>query len=151
MTHGLTIEEVAKTLGVSARTIHRYIRKGLLEANKVGTKLYISEDSLRHFDKLSDDIVDSNLSQIDIVKHVVIERQEYQGLLTRLSQLETERLYLIEHKQTSEAKEEQLREQDKNLALMEHQLKEAEEKIKALETNIDRLKKPWWKRLWGKE
>jgi hypothetical protein len=36
------------------------------------------------------------------------------------------------------------------MALMEHQLKEAEEKIKVLETDIDNLKRPWWRKIFGK-
>lgn len=88
--HGLTIHEAALSLGVSERTVHRHIRKGLLEARKEGGKVYVTEDSLRHFDKAKHDKIDTAPAQFDPIKHVIIERREWEGMLTRLSQLEVE-------------------------------------------------------------
>ncbi len=44
-----TVEEVAKQLDISPRTVREYIRKGKLKAVKVGNKYIISEDNYRHF------------------------------------------------------------------------------------------------------
>lgn len=44
-----TVDEVSELLGISARTIREYIRKGKLKAVKVGNKYIISEDNYRDF------------------------------------------------------------------------------------------------------
>lgn len=44
-----TVEEIAKQLDISPRTVREYIRKGKLKAVKVGNKYIISEDNYRHF------------------------------------------------------------------------------------------------------
>jgi excisionase family DNA binding protein len=49
---GLTISEVAQRLAVSTRTVHRYLKNGLLEATKDGGRVYVSEESLRKIDSL---------------------------------------------------------------------------------------------------
>ncbi|MBG3870459.1 helix-turn-helix domain-containing protein [Staphylococcus haemolyticus] len=44
-----TVDEVSELLGISARTVREYIRKGKLKAVKVGNKYIISEDNYRDF------------------------------------------------------------------------------------------------------
>ena len=43
------IPEVAEMLSVSKTTIHNYIKSGKLDAQKIGGKLYCSEESIKNF------------------------------------------------------------------------------------------------------
>jgi hypothetical protein len=97
--HWLTIKETCLDLGVSEKTVRRYIGKGLLEAKKTEGKYFISEQSIRHFDQVKEGSLDINMSNFDPTKHLVIERQEYQGLLVRLGQLEAENKFLKDNEQ----------------------------------------------------
>lgn len=133
--YGLTIQEVARQLNVSERTVHRYLHKGLLGAKKVEGKVYISQDSVRHFDSAKAALVDTMVTSFDPLHHVILPRQEYQGLLTRLSQLEAEKIYLIEHKETTE--------------LQAQALKGKEAEIIRLQEQLKRVRQPWWKKLFG--
>jgi excisionase family DNA binding protein len=130
---GMTIKEASVTLSVSVRTIHRYIQKGLLEAEKVDGKIYVSEESIRHFESLSSDKIDTSAGQFDITRHVVIERDRYEGLLTRLSQLEAERLYLLEYKGMTQAKDNELIEVKADLKSVQALKLELEERCRRLE------------------
>ena len=134
--YGLTIQEAARQLNVSERTVHRYLSKGFLEAKKIDGKIYIPEESARHFDRAKTDIIDTNMTAFDPMQHVILSRQEYQGILTRLSQLEAERIYLIEHKETSSAQTQELKNKEAEVVRLHEALKFA------------RL--PWWKRMFGK-
>ena len=88
---GMTVTEAARALGVSTRSIYRYIQRGILQAKQVAGKSWVSLDSVRHFDKTRPATKVSQTS-------VTVDRDTWQNALTRLGQLETERRYLIEHK-----------------------------------------------------
>jgi excisionase family DNA binding protein len=44
-----TIPEAAKVLGVTAQTVRRYIKEGVLKAQRVGRPYLISGESLKRF------------------------------------------------------------------------------------------------------
>ena len=46
-----TVSEIAEKLDVSAFTIRRYIRKGILKANKIGRKWYVLESVFKEYFK----------------------------------------------------------------------------------------------------
>ncbi len=92
---GLTIKQASLELGLSDKTIRRHIKNGLLVADKSTGKYLISEDSLRHFDQTKVDTIPAMMTGFDPFKHVVIEREKWEGLLTRLGQLE-EKTRLLE-------------------------------------------------------
>ena len=116
------IKEAAKVLKVSTRTVRRYIDKGLLKADLRDGKLMIEDESIRNFDKLSEDRM---TTPMDPLTHVTLERDRYDALLTRLAQLEAERPYLLEYKGLSA------------------QMDEIREKLEKKED-----KRPWWRRVW---
>jgi len=45
----LTVEQVAKQMGVSEKTVRNYINKGDLQAYKLGTAWKITEQALKEF------------------------------------------------------------------------------------------------------
>ena len=47
----LTVEQVAEYLTVHVETVRRYIREGVLPANKVGTMWFVQMDELEKFSK----------------------------------------------------------------------------------------------------
>jgi excisionase family DNA binding protein len=166
---GLTISEVAQRLAVSTRTVHRYLKNGLLEATKDGGKVYISEESLRKIDSLKAAKVQG---LVDPTRHVVVERDDWQETVTRLAQLETEQQYLQGFKEEAEEKEKELNFRqmaldqseewskylNADLRKMERTLETATEELKAkevvliraqaqvefLEQELAWLRRPWW-------
>ena len=166
---GLTISEVAQRLAVSTRTVHRYLKKGLLEATKDGGKVYVSEESLRKIDSLKAARVQG---LVDPTRHVVVERDDWQETVTRLAQLETEQQYLLGFKEKFEKKDEELnsvqyalgqaeecsRCLDADRQRIDDAFETAEEELKAKEAALIRaqaqvefleqelawLRRPWW-------
>jgi excisionase family DNA binding protein len=43
------VEEAAALLGVTSQTVRKYIKRGRLQAQKIGRALYITEPNLRAF------------------------------------------------------------------------------------------------------
>lgn len=92
-----TVGQAAKELGVSDKTVRRYIKSGRLTAESDKGKLRIDPNSIRtcpskklvHLDTPDD-------------KMVPVNREHYEALLIRLGQLEATEKLLIEHKATSE-------------------------------------------------
>ena len=44
-----TVPEVAETLNVGTATVYRYIKRGALQAQKVGGKFYVTDRTLEEF------------------------------------------------------------------------------------------------------
>jgi excisionase family DNA binding protein len=175
-TDGSTIPEVAQRLGVSTRTVHRYLRNGLLEGYREGGKVYVSEDSLRKIDSLKAARVQG---LVDPTKHVVIERDEWQAAVTRLAQLETEREYLLQYQQKAQRATDELssarselahreevqmhleadlrrveramQEASEELRVNEADLEEVQGRMETLERELTRTRRPWWDRMLGGE
>lgn len=173
---GLTIAEVAQKLSVSTRTVHRYLKKGLLEATKEGGKVYVSEESLRKIDSLKAAKVQG---LVDPTRHVVVERDDWQETLTRLAQLETEQQYLLGFKEEVEKKDKELnfaqfalgqseecsKYVDADLQRVDRALEAATEELKVKETTLIAaqaqvefleqelawLRRPWWRRIFGRK
>jgi len=123
---GLTIAEAAKSLGVSSRTIRRYIKSGKIQAKLVpgpfGQEYRIPE-------------LPPGLN-----RPKPIDNTPYQTPGQTLTQTPVQVIDIIRELQ------------EKNLALAA-QLGVATERIRNLEKNIRLLtvaKQPWWKRLFGK-
>ena len=95
MENGSTVEQVAKTLNVSTKSIRNYIKKGLLSATLNDGKLYISLESIRNFPSKKLGKVEA---EKDSVSKVTIELSYLEGLLTRNAQLEVQAQALLEHK-----------------------------------------------------
>lgn len=95
MENGSTVEQVAKTLNVSTKSIRNYIKKGLLSATLNNGKLYISFESIRNFPSKKRGKVET---EKDSISKVTIELSYLEGLLTRNAQLEVHAQALLEHK-----------------------------------------------------
>lgn len=95
MENGSTVEQVAKTLNVSTKSIRNYIKKGLLSAELNDGKLYISLESIRNFPSKKLGKVEA---EKDSISKVTIELSYLEGLLTRNAQLEVQAQALLEHK-----------------------------------------------------
>jgi excisionase family DNA binding protein len=173
---GLSISEVAQRLAVSTRTVHRYLKKGLLEAKRDGSRVYVSEESLRKIDSLKAAKVQG---LVDPTRHVVVERDDWQDTVTRLAQLETEQQYLLGFKEEVEKKDKELnsaqydlgqaeecsRYVDADLQRIDHALETATEELKVkeaaligaqaqvefLEQELTWLRRPWWRRIFGRK
>jgi len=91
---GMTITEASRALGVSVRSVYRYINRGILQAKQYDGKTYVDLDSVRHCEITKSA---TKLSQFS----VTVDRDQWQNALTRLGQLEAERQFLIEYKATS--------------------------------------------------
>lgn len=171
-----TIQEAAKVLNIGRRTIYRWIDKGLLTRYKEGSKTYVFIDDVRALcanDTAQNDTDNepqySHSTGSTEIRHnpstsFVVDKTHYEGLLIKLGQFEAERRYLLEYKETIESKDKALFEvntlldqKNKDLEQKESELTEAQAEIErqraraeALETENNRLKLPWWKRLWKK-
>lgn len=130
----VTIRVAAKALNVSTKTIHRWLANGTLTRIKEGPRTYIAMDeirTLRQRHKEDNKKDDSDIFNIfgqgqDIVP---IKREHYEGLLTRLGQLENEKSYLLEYKEGLEQKDKELVETKANLAIKNKELLEIKSKM----------------------
>lgn len=173
----VTVAIASKVLNVDRRTIYRWMDKGLLSKVKEGNNTYVLMDDVRALrDKaMSHDKkgnVAENRGNSEAVSDIVtIERTHYEGLLTRLGQLEAKQELLLEYKGGLEAKDKELAEarttitkarselqrllevkQDaeaKRKALLEQQatLEAKERENIELKAEVERLKRPWWKKI----
>ena len=105
MESGSTVEQVAKTLNVSTKSIRNYIKKGLLSAELNDGKLYISLESIRNFPSKKLGKVEA---EKDTISKVTIELSYLEGLLTRNAQLEVQAQALLEHKAGMESLSQQV-------------------------------------------
>jgi len=123
---GFTIAEAARSLGVSSRTVRRYVKSGKIHAESVpgpfGQEYRILE------------------LPVELRKSRPIDNTPYQSSVQTSVQTPVQVIDIIRELQ------------EKNLALAA-QLGVATERIRNLEKNIRLLtvaKQPWWKRLFGK-
>jgi DNA-binding transcriptional MerR regulator len=181
----VTIQVAAKALNVTTKTIHQWLKNGALTRVKEGNRTYILMDEVR---ALRQNRVTNQKSEVTTFKGnsepsnnlsnnmVPIDRAHYEGLLTRLGQLEAKQQLMLEYKQDLQAKDEELIEarviiskarselekmvelkrdaEAKAKALLEQQAKtEAKEKelaeIRAENERLKRLK--WWNRLFRRK
>ena len=140
-----TIQEAAKALHVDRKTIYRWIEKGLLSKVKEGNKtLVIMEEVKAICDKgISQDVTKLEADSVTNTNIVTLDRPHYEGLLIKLGQFEAERRYLLEYKTGLQAK-------DKELSEIKERLIEAEQRAKELEAEVNRLRKPFWKKIFSK-
>lgn len=114
----VTIQEAVKTLGISRKTLYRWIDKGLLSREKEGNRAYVSLAEVRALcDRVTTqqdiEIVSGDMSgthqrgQGD-TNRVTVDMPYLEGLLVRLVQLEAEKRYLLEYKTGLDAKDKEL-------------------------------------------
>ncbi len=157
----------AKALGVSVKTIQRWVKSGKIQSIKEDNRVFIPVDEIRT--KLQDkkanveDIDQDKKEDVRTIKGqsedknpdvIPIERTHYEGLLTRLGQLEAKQELLIEYKAGLEAKDKELSETKSTLAEAEkiltaknRAMEQAGQRIRELQEQVRRLNLPWYRRI----
>ena len=106
-----TIQAAAKALGVTQKTIYRYLSNGTLSRIREGARTYILVDEVRTLRmKLSETqekgvITDVGHTDSDII---TIKLSVYNDLMKKLGQAEGQEKYLLEYKADSERKAQEL-------------------------------------------
>lgn len=124
-----SITVAAKALGVSAKTIQRWVKSGKIQSIREDNRIFIPIDEIRA--RLQEqrasvaDIVQDKKEDVQTpIGHsedkradvIPITRTHYEGLLTRLGQLEASQQLLLEYKEGLQAKERELLETKATLA-----------------------------------
>jgi len=135
LTDRVTIQEAARIANISRPTIYRWIEKGLLSREKDGKRAYVSLAEVQALCKQGDtddthDDTQSVKAGSDDTNRVTVDVTYLEGLLVRLGQLEAEKRYLLEYKAGVEQKDKE---------------------IDRLKDEVNRLRLPWWKRLFRKD
>lgn len=172
----VNVQVAAKALNVTTKTIHRWLASGTLTRIKEGGRTFISMDEVRALRQRQEETTKNDVSNFigfsgQDKTIVPVERSHYEGLLTRLGQLETEKRYLLEYKANIEDKDKELSEARVTISKARNELQkmvefkqEAENKGKALldqqaiieakerenielKAEVERLKRPWWWRI----
>jgi DNA-binding transcriptional MerR regulator len=152
----ITIRVAAKALGVTERTVQRYIEKGILSKIKDGYRIYVYADEVRklrqqEYDKAYDTetSVTTGTTQIDASDDshdrdttvVVIDRPHYEGLLTRLGQLEAQNNHLIEYKEGLERQTKKVYELETSQIELKTNLVKKDKEIEAIKSQTEELEK----------
>jgi hypothetical protein len=143
----VTIQVAAKALGVSKGEVIQYMNEGRLTRIVNNSATYVLMDeikALRDVAKKSDFTVPTHFHDHRGGATATIERDHYEGLLTRLANLEAEREDLFEYKRSLVEVKVALGEREKDL-------QETRAKLLMLEGELERIRKiGWWKRLFGR-
>ncbi len=162
----VTIQLAAKVLNVTPKTIHRWLKLGMLSKVKEGSRTYILMDDIRALrqrqvitSKNDVPTFEGDMGQGNNLGNniVPIERSHYKGLLTRLGQLAAKQALLLEYKEGLEKKDKELAETKEALIQKERLLQEKDKvmkqaggEIQRLRAEVNRLRKPFWKRIFSK-
>jgi excisionase family DNA binding protein len=164
----VSIRTAAERLGVSTKTIHRYLTQGRLTKVKIGTRTFIDSSevalSMQQKDAGSHRDMDrhSRDSGTDNRDMVTVSRQRYEALLIELGELRKQNEILLAERAEHEAKCASIIQREKELDLAmakirsgegrksdrEREFGAARERIKQLEGELARLQslKQWWQR-----
>ncbi|MBW2092600.1 MAG: helix-turn-helix domain-containing protein [Deltaproteobacteria bacterium] len=92
----VTINEGARILKVSRRTVYTYIKESKLSLIKKGNRSFLKLEDINRLQELKESAINRqksvpvSKSPFDSEKYMIIEKQRYQELLTRLAQLAEE-------------------------------------------------------------
>jgi len=157
----VSIKLAAKALGVSKGTIVHYLNNGRLSRIKEGSTVYISTEEITRLlearedssvitpkvrvAKRKDVFVTEAKSRVGDGTTVVIDRDHYEEILTRLGRLELENRNLL-------VNEDNLVRMKSVLSDREKELQEVTAKLHMMGEELRRLKKMgWWKRVLGRK
>ncbi len=132
MTERMTIEAAAKALGVSPEAVQAYLeRTGKLDKVKEGQRVYIPAQAVRALVGQRSS-PSTAVQTASVASTVAVPLEKYEQLLTELGRLRTQAQWLETCRTELKEKEALLLEREKELA--------------QLQSEVDRLRKPWWKR-----
>jgi DNA-binding transcriptional MerR regulator len=133
----VTIKTAMKALGVSEKTVYRYLNNGLLTRIKEGHRTYILSSeirSLRQKQTLSMSMSGhTSVNKESMSGQVSLSQDEYKKLIKENEELKQKNLLLLEYKLTGDQ--------------TKKELEETKQKLQEAETEIARLKKPLFKRI----
>ena len=157
----VTIKVAARTLGVSKGTIVHYLNNGKLSRIKEGATVYISTDEInRLLEAREDPAVITPKARVakskDVVATeagsresggttVIVDRDHYEEMLTRLGRLELENRNLLVYKDSMVKTKSLLNDR-------ERELQKVTAKLHMMEEELRRLKKMgWWNRVFSRK
>ena len=144
----VTIQVASKALNVTPKTVHQWLRTGTLTRVKDGNRTYILMDEVRALrqtrvtNKKSEVITSEGKNEpgnnqgYDMVP---IKREHYEGLLTRLGQLEANQQLLLEYKGNIEQRDKALEQAKGNISAQAQELAEARATITKARSELQRL------------
>lgn len=144
----VTVMVAAKALKVSVKTIQRWIKSGKIQSIREDNRVFIPVDEIRARLQEKADVLDIDQDKKEDVRTIKgqsedknpdvipIERTHYEGLLTRLGQLEAKQELLIEYKTNMENKDRLIADQ--------------QTEIDRLRTELERARVPWWRKILGR-
>lgn len=165
----ITVQEAARSLGVSTKTIQRYLARGLLTKVKEGARtlvlvseldaLNVSESGGRGQEKRSVAVPHRHAGSQD---PILLARADYEALLLELGQLRKERELQGEFMAAVRKFEERITALQDRLSTIQNRLEAAESSVSELsrkmseagrvptgregESASTKLPKPWWQK-----
>lgn len=134
----VTVQVAAKALGVSIKTVHRYLQSGILTKIKDGQRVYIPADEIRRFKGTDGQTVSTEKKDT-----ITLDLSRYDAMLTELGELRKQSQFLLEYRAEIKSKDDRIINQTLELEQTRLRLRE-------LEVELDQVKqrRPWWK-FWG--
>lgn len=130
----LELKTAAKALGISVRTVQRYIERGLLTRVKERGRIFVIPDEVKILKKKLE--VEGKTTKDKAGKNtttVTVDLSYLEGLMTKLAQLEEKQKLMLTYQEDIKKKEMTIEEQ--HLSLMEKR-----QEIQELKENLKRLK-----------
>lgn len=144
----VTIQVASKALNVTPKTVHQWLRTGTLTRVKDGNRTYILMDDVRALRQTrvtnqKSEVITSegknesgNNQGYDMVP---IKREHYEGLLTRLGQLEANQQLLLEYRAGIESRDKALEQAKGNISAQAQELDQARATIMKARSELQRL------------
>ncbi|MBF0914043.1 helix-turn-helix domain-containing protein [Candidatus Gracilibacteria bacterium] len=127
-----TRQDVAELLGISTRSVDRYIKAGKLRAKKEGKIVYVNNEDVK------------NLGGTGEVKHEIIDKKEYEESKKEKQQQEEKNIEVVEKKELPKSKEIEVKTNFKTYPLDEvyydlrNEIKQKDEVIQDLSIKLGR-------------
>ncbi len=164
----VSVRVAAQRLGVSMKTIHRYLAKGQLTRVKIGTRTFVDSSDFANVNMLVSDRLpkdsqrQNHYRETDRRDTVTLARERYENLLIELGELRKQNEILLAERSKMEDRLERLAEREKELdqalsrarvgegrkSERDRELNAARERIRRLEEELSRIQaqKQWWQR-----
>ena len=128
----VTVKIACDTLGVSRKTLYRYLEKGLLSRVKEGRRIYIPMDDIRALrkKKVTSESQKKSVIDTDKVTHMSLSTGEYRALVKENEELKAKTHLLLEYKGTKDREVQELR-----------------QSLKEVQAELGRLKKNPFRRI----
>jgi len=130
----MSITEAAKVLGLSERTVHRWIRDGKLNASKVNRQWQVEVDTVKDSDKDTGNDNDKDIDKTALLEQLQSENAHLREQLSRRDR-------------QIEAFSEQIDHLTQLLALKEKNVAALTEQLDDSRRLIEDMRRPWWKRV----